>query len=73
MGLDKHIFLLKLEGGELPVLTPFYESGMQAWRVLVKSRKAGTPPGMWLFEEPLFITLLSSPVLWVQPAYVHVC
>jgi hypothetical protein len=27
---------------------------MQAWRVFVKSSKAGMPPGMWLFEEPLF-------------------
>jgi hypothetical protein len=35
-------------------LTLFYESVMQAWRVLVKFRKACTPPGMWLFEEPLF-------------------
>ncbi|XP_055770762.1 glutamate receptor-interacting protein 1-like [Salvelinus fontinalis] len=54
LGLDKHLFLLKLGGGELNGLTPFYESVMQAWRVLVKSRKAGTLPGMWLFEEPLF-------------------
>ena len=45
-------------------LTPFYESVMQAWRVLVKSCKAGTSPGMWLFEEPLFHnTAIQSSVL----------
>nr|XP_046223606.1 deleted in malignant brain tumors 1 protein-like [Oncorhynchus gorbuscha] len=64
LGLDKHLFLLKLEGGDLTGLTPFYESVMQAWRVFVKSRKAGTPPGMWLFEEPLFHnTAIQSRVL----------
>jgi hypothetical protein len=42
------------QGGDLSGLTPFYESVMQAWRVFVISHKAGTPPGMWLFEEPLF-------------------
>ena len=64
LGLDKHLFLLKLEGGDLPGLTPFYESVMQAWRVFVKSRKASTPPGMWLFKEPLFHnTAIQSRVL----------
>ena len=29
MGLDKHLFLLKLEVCDLPGLTPFYESVMQ--------------------------------------------
>ncbi|XP_064843632.1 uncharacterized protein LOC135555246 [Oncorhynchus masou masou] len=64
LGLDRHLFLLKLEGGDLTGLTPFYESVMQAWRVFVKSRKACTPPGMWLFEEPLFHnTAIQSRVL----------
>jgi hypothetical protein len=64
LGLDKHLFLLKLEGGELPGLTPFYQSVMQAWRVLVKSRKVCMPPEMWLFEEPLFYnTAIQSRVL----------
>lgn len=74
MGLDKHLFLLKLEGGDLSGLTPFYESVMQAWRVLVKSHKAGTAPGMWLFEEPLILQHC-HPVLYYgfsQPTFMPV-
>ena len=74
LGLDKHIFLLKREGCDLSGLTPFYESVMQAWRVLDKSRKASMLPGMWLFEEPPFLQHC-HPVLcsgFSQPTFMPV-
>jgi hypothetical protein len=40
LALDKHLFLLKLEGDDLSGLTPFYESVMRAWRVFDMSHKA---------------------------------
>lgn len=55
MGLDKHLFLMKLEENELTDLTPFYKSVLEAWKVFAFSRSPEVPAGMWLLEEPLFL------------------
>ncbi|CDR12429.1 unnamed protein product [Oncorhynchus mykiss] len=51
MRSDKHLFFLKQEGGDLYILTPFYL--LCRLGEFDMSRKAGTTPGKWPFEESL--------------------
>ena len=48
----------------------FRPSVLRAWQLIVASRNSSEPPGMWIFEEPLFcnpflqIKTLPSASLW---------
>ncbi|KAK3509821.1 hypothetical protein QTP70_012405 [Hemibagrus guttatus] len=61
MGLDKHLFLMKLHETDLVNLTPFYRSVLEAWRILSFSRMRDVTAGAWLMEEPLLNNHLLNP------------
>jgi len=53
LGLDKHLFLIKLEEVSLSELTPFYKSMLKVWRTVFKVEREIDPQGQWVTEEPL--------------------
>lgn len=53
---DKHLFLIQSEEINLNGLAPFYHSVLQAWQVFQVTCVPTDKPGLWLFEEPLFLS-----------------
>lgn len=53
-GLDKHLFLLKMDGLKLDSLSSFYKSMLQAWNKVLKVERNLNELGDWMYEEPLF-------------------
>lgn len=53
-GLDKHLFLLKMDGLRLDNLSSFYKSMLQAWNKVLKVERNLDELGDWINEEPLF-------------------
>lgn len=54
LGLDKQLFLMEPPTHGFNELPPFYNSLLTAWKNLNVFRQPDPPPGMWIFEEPLF-------------------
>lgn len=57
-GLDKHLFVIKLEQVNLSELTSFYKSVLRAWNAILKMERDIDNTGQWVFEEPLFFNSL---------------
>ncbi len=53
-GLDKHLFLMEMDGLRLDNLTFFYKSMIQAWSKVLKVERNLNESGDWINEEPLF-------------------
>ncbi len=53
-GLDKHLFLMEMDGLKLDNLTFFYKSMIQAWSKVLKVERNLNESGDWINEEPLF-------------------
>lgn len=53
-GLDKHLFLLKIDGLRLDNLSSFYISLLKAWIKVLKVERNLNELGDWINEEPLF-------------------
>lgn len=53
-GLDKHLFLLEMDGLRLDNLTSCYKSMLQAWSKILKVERKLDESGDWINEEPLF-------------------
>lgn len=62
MGLDRHLFLMDLDGVDLTGLTPFYKTMLRVWKVFSNSREQGPVNGFWGKEEPI----IHNPVLSVK-------
>lgn len=54
LGYDRQLFLLEQETVDFTDVTPFYSSVLQAWWIFKTVGDTNVPPGMRLFEEPLF-------------------
>uniref|UniRef100_A0A3B1KAN1 Reverse transcriptase domain-containing protein n=1 Tax=Astyanax mexicanus TaxID=7994 RepID=A0A3B1KAN1_ASTMX len=54
MGLDRHLFLMDLDGVNLSGLESFYSSVLKAWCMLRFTREGGLQPTLWAWEEPIF-------------------
>ena len=54
MGLDRHLFVLGLDSGDVAGCGRFYKSVLAAWKLLRVSREWGMVPAQWVLEEPLF-------------------
>lgn len=54
LGFDKQLFLMEPPAGGFKELPPFYNSILTVWKNLKVFRQPDPPPGMWIFEEPLF-------------------
>ncbi|KAI4871400.1 hypothetical protein NFI96_009402 [Prochilodus magdalenae] len=54
LGLDRHLFSLRLETVDLGGLTSFYLATIEAWQLFSFARSIGAGPSLWTFEEPLF-------------------
>ena len=54
MGLDRHLFVLGLDSGDVAGCGRFYESVLAAWKLLRVSREWGMVPAQWVLEELLF-------------------
>ncbi|KAI4877019.1 hypothetical protein NFI96_008693 [Prochilodus magdalenae] len=54
LGLDRHLFTLRLAGVDLGGLTSFYLAAVEAWQLFLSSKVAGAAPSTWVFDEPLF-------------------
>lgn len=57
-GLDKHLFLMKLEQVSLSELTSFYKSMLQVWKTVLRTERDVDNTGLWVSEEPLFFNPL---------------
>lgn len=58
LGLDKHLFLMKLEEISLSELPPFYKFMLQTWRTVFKVKRDIDEQEHWTPEEPLFFNPL---------------
>lgn len=54
LGLDKHLFLMKLKDMNLSGITPFYRTMFHVWRNVLKVDRDRSSSIHWAPEEPLF-------------------
>lgn len=54
LGLDRQLFLMKLERLSTAGLSDFYSAVLRAWQLLRHTREGGVEPGLWVWEEPIF-------------------
>jgi len=58
LGLDKQLFLMKLEEMNLSELTVFYRTMLQTWRIVIRAERNMDNLELWAPEEPLFFNPL---------------
>ncbi|KAI4885436.1 hypothetical protein NFI96_003951 [Prochilodus magdalenae] len=66
LGLDRHLFTLRLAGVDLGGLTPFYLAAVEAWQLFLSSKVAGAAPSTWVFDEPLFFNPAFPSLDWIS-------